>query len=320
MPSLPQDLKNATNKPSGPFILNRPEKSLSDCDWYKPDPGLVDAIEVALILRKPLLVTGRPGTGKTDLGHYLGWKMNRTVYQFNAKSTSVWRELYYTYDAIRHYRAGGEVGDYLSFDAMGEAILRGAIVDTELQERLPDWAEAPREQSIVVIDEIDKAPRDFPNDVLNEIYRNYFRVAELKNLTVRAEESLAPVVVITSNSEKNLPPAFLRRCVYYDIPFPGEEDLRWIVSKRVEGFADENGLLLKTAVARFAEIASEESRVLDRKPGTAELLDWMNALIKSGADTDVAVDRQRDQVKKTVSVLAKSAEGQGRVREHLGLV
>jgi MoxR-like ATPase len=319
MPFLPQDLKNVTNKPSGPFTLNRPEKSLSEHEWYEPDPGLVDAIEVALLLRMPLLLTGRPGTGKTDLGHYLGWKMNKASYQFNAKSASVWRDLYYSYDAIRHYREGGDAGAFLTFDALGEAMLRCAVVDEDLVKHLPEWAKQPRTQSVVVIDEIDKAPRDFPNDLLNEIYRNYFYVQELKNLKVQAAEDLAPVVVITSNSEKNLPPAFLRRCVYFDIPFPKEDALRRIVSKRVKAFTDENGVLLKTAVARFSDLASEESRVVNRKPGTAELLDFMSALIRLEADPNIEIDHQKEKVKKAVGTLAKSPEDQEKVRAHFGV-
>jgi MoxR-like ATPase len=307
MNRVPDDLLNQTETPSKPVKLFAPPKKFSDFEGYKPDKGLVDAIEVALLLRKPLVLTGRPGTGKTELGHYLGWKMNLPVYQFDAKSTSVARDLFYVYDAIRHFRAGGDIQPFLTFTAMGQAILDCANKTPEVVLALPKHLRDEPRRSVVVIDEVDKTPRDFPNDILNEIDNNCFRIPELANLEVRADLEWAPVVVITSNSEKNLPAAFLRRCVYYHVPVPEGEELKKIVSRRVAEFASPDGELLKDMVARFELVAGKDS-TLRHPPSTSELLDWARALIRRGAQVDRNFSGQAKLLKETLGALIKSDE------------
>ena len=319
MANLPEDLENLKGQPAALVELTTRREALSRPEGYKPDAKLVDAIKVALLLRKPLLVTGRPGTGKTELGHYLAWKMglsagegvHRYAYQFDSKSNSIARDLFYTYDAIGHYRAGGEIRPFLSFNALGRALLRCARPTDELKELLPEFDTSKpghvARQSVVVIDEIDKAPRDFPNDLLNEIDRSYFHIQELKNLKVEADRVKAPILVITSNSEKNLPAAFLRRCVYYDIEPHSEKELREIVSIRLTEFADANGALLKSAVEKFGLLAREDSG-MKHKPGTAELLDWLAALLGRGAQLDVELNKQGELMKATYAALVKSQE------------
>jgi MoxR-like ATPase len=342
LPKLPSDLANKTWKPSGPFQLTAPRSKMTDPQGYEPDPGLVDAIRVALLLRKPLLLTGRPGTGKTQLGEYLAWKMGLEHEKFDAKSTNVARDLFYTYDAIGHFRrqqaslqngvnpvapaaaspplvqpADQGVRPFLAFNGLGKAILRCAKPTLEMRRLLPDLIPAQPRQSVLVIDEIDKAPRDFPNDLLSEIDQKYFRIPELENLKVEAVEEKAPILVITSNSEKNLPAAFLRRCVYYDIPFPGEEALKKIASRRLVELTDRSDApLLQGAVKEFLKLAGDESR-MQHKPGTAELLDWVAALLESGATADTTLDKHR--IRETYVAMVKRQDDRKIAEEILGL-
>ena len=307
MPELPEDLENKTKKPSKPIQLSARRETLNQPEGYEPDDGLVDAIKVALLLRKPLLLTGKPGTGKTDLGHYLAWKMQLKAEQFDAKSNSAARDLFYTYDAIGHYRAGqtSDVRPWLKFDALGLAILCVAEPSGDLQRLLPKYTGGEPRQSVVVIDEIDKAPRDFPNDLLNELDRMYFHIPEMENLKVTARKGFEPILVVTSKSEKNLPAPFLRRCVYYDIPFPSDGALQRIVAARITEFSDENGKLATDALSLFRKLW-DESTGLSRQPGTAELLDWMLAMIRLDAQPDVGLKEQAGLLRKTFGALIKS--------------
>ncbi len=221
---------------------------------------------------------------------------NRYAYQFNAKSNSLARDLFYSYGAIGHYRARGSIRPFLAFKCTGDcnAPLREAHGGSE--KYLPEFHNPEPKQSVVVIDEIDKAPRDFPNDLLNEIDKSYFHVAELENLKVEADPVKAPILVITSNSEKNLPAAFLCRCVFYDIEPHSDQELKEIVSRCLNEFANIEGALLKSAIAKFGELAREDSG-MDHKPGTAELLDWLATLLGRGADVDAELSAQQSRVR-----------------------
>jgi MoxR-like ATPase len=326
---LPDDLDNKTGEPAQPVKLEPRRKTRSKPAGYKPDSGLVDAIKVALLIRKPLLLTGRPGTGKTELGHYLAWKMQLPVFQFDAKSTSLARDLFYTYDAIQHLRAGGKIQPYLRFQALGQAIQQCAIYTDQLNELLPDFITSEPKQSLVVIDEIDKTPRDFPNDLLNEIDQDYFHIPELENLKVQADPEKAPILVITSNSEKNLPAAFLRRCVYYNIPDHTPDQLREIVSGRITELVTPDGPLLgglgtsdspivNSAVKLFAKLTNNDSGMRLR-PGTAELLDWMLALIGLGATVETDLEKQPDLVGNSYQCLVKTQDDIDTAKKILGV-
>src|SRR5262249_18563233 len=152
------------------------------------------------------------------------------------------RDLFYTYDAISHFRAA-QIADtgalsYITWNALGRAILLSRSTE-EIREWLSaDFVHDGPRRSVVLIDEVDKAPRDFPNDLLNEVEEMFFRVPELKNVRIDADAKLRPIIVLTSNSEKNLPDTFLRRCVYYNIPFPDRDRLVKIVMSRIGGFAN----------------------------------------------------------------------------------
>jgi MoxR-like ATPase len=267
-------------KTSREFPPAAPPARLDDPAGYLPEPGLPEAVNVALLLGKPLLVTGDPGTGKTQLAYSIAHELQIgpdpapgatwTPFRFTAKHNSIARDLLYRYDSLQHFadanRAKIEGGDlksapeYIRYEALGEAI------------RL---AHTAQRRSVVLIDEIDKAPREFPNDLLAELERMAFEVFE-SGESFQAADAARPVVVITSNGEKPLPDAFLRRCVYFHIRFPDAVRLRQIVDSRLGG----SGLRFSPAqldalIAHFSEV---RELCRKKKPATSDLLSWLQVL------------------------------------------
>ncbi|MBB6091329.1 MoxR-like ATPase [Povalibacter uvarum] len=299
--------------PGEPLDLPAPDiERQDDPAGYLLDQPLVDAINVALLLGRPLLLMGDAGTGKTQLGHRLAWQLGfGKALIFNTKSTSAARDLFYAFDTLRRFHAAqtGEGStnnlDYLTYNALGEAILqshpRSAVANV-----LPEGFEhiGPR-RSVVLIDEIDKAPRDFPNDLLHEVDNMSFRIPELRNVEVKAARNMRPVLVLTSNSEKNLPDAFLRRCVFYNIPLPEGDRLVRIVRQRVGAFADGTCPLLESALSFFKTV---RSRLLRKTPATAELINWLHALTAAGARSDQTLKEAAPALKASISTLAKTRE------------
>ena len=254
-------------------------------EGYFADSGLVDACNVALLLAQPLLLTGEPGSGKTQFAYSLAWELNfGRPLRFDTKSTSTAKELFYNYDALKRFQDAqsgidAEVLNYLNYNALGTAILQ-TRKPTEIAPIVPkDFKHSSPVRSIVLIDEIDKAPRDFPNDLLNELENAYFRVSELDNYKVEADSKFTPIVIITSNSEKDLPDAFLRRCAYYHIPFPSNERLSSIIKGRLglSTSQHENSIFISSALKIFSVLRSPKSG-LRKKPATAELLGWLVAM------------------------------------------
>jgi MoxR-like ATPase len=289
-----------------------PEASRSSRDPrpedYIAEPGLVNAVNVALMLDKPLLLTGEPGTGKSQLAYSLAWELGYgDPLKFETKSTSAARDLFYTFDTVGRFKAteAVEANRFLAFNALGLAILY-ANDSKAVSAYLDGSVSHPgKRRSVVLIDEVDKAPRDFPNDILNEIDQPHFSIPELGGATISAATDARPVVVITSNSEKDLPDAFLRRCIYYNLPFPSREGLERIVLSRLGQFAAGNSALLSSALDLFFNI--RQTGQLRKNPATAECLDWLIAMSPSaGGEPQFS----RELVEKTLSTLIKTAEDQ----------
>ncbi len=230
-----------------------------------------------------MLLTGEAGTGKTQLAYHLAHQLQLSEpLKFETKSNSAARDLFYIYDHLRHFQAAqtkqgsNDPRNYVHYHALGLAILR-TLPRAEIDELVTaDFPDAAPCRSVVLIDEIDKAPRDFPNDLLNEVEGLYFRIPELGNRKVTADPALRPLLVLTSNSEKHLPAAFLRRCVYYHLPFPDAARLSQIIDKQLPDLVG-SGEFVQAAIQLFDELRGEQLG-LQKKPATAELLNWLIAL------------------------------------------
>ena len=282
---------------------------------YVASPELRAAVNVALVLQQPLLLTGAPGTGKTEAADSVAWELGLPLFTFRAKTTSTATDLFYRYDAMRHFHeshfdpnARADAQPFLTAEALGKAILltrpekaAASRVDPLLPEELRD--KEPR-QSVVLIDEIDKAPRDFPNDLLEEIRLCQFRIAETGD-EFTARKEFRPVVIITSNSESNLPDAFLRRCVFHYVAPPDARTLLRIAESRLglePGYAE----MLKNAVALFVEVRDRGG--LQKPPGTSEMLDWMRLLKDQKIEVNNLQPGQAEILKLSAGLLAKSKE------------
>ena len=293
---------------------------VDDPAGYLAEDGLRDAVNVALALGQPLLVTGEPGTGKSELAGSIAHSLNLpSPFVFTVKSNSVARDLFYRYDSLRHFHDAQfsterpNIDDYIEYEALGLAILL-AMPGRDADRFLPSAyrGTGPR-RSVVLIDEVDKAPRDLPNDVLNEIDQMSFTVKETGR-TFRAEKAGKPVVVLTSNSEKTLPDAFLRRCVFYHISFPDRSRLREIVRRRLgptNGFSPD---MVESAIRHFERIREIGLR---KKPSTSELLAWLRILARLRIDVASLQPGDTEAIAFTYSILAKSREDAELLREQL---
>lgn len=291
--------------------------TLGDPESYVPADGVKEAVNVALALGQPLLLTGEPGCGKTQLASNLAWSLGLTLRKFETKSDSTSESLFYRYDSLRHFESSsrGEPSDplrHISWNALGAAILATLPAEEQAAYSVDGIEPTPR-RSVVLIDEIDKAPRDFPNDVLNELEHLYFRVPEIGNTVIRADNAHRPIVVITSNSERDLPEPFLRRCVFHHITFPDDETVRRIALNHLGAHVRDLDALLDEAVSFFAELRAD-STGLSRRPGLAEFLNWLVVL----GQHDTA--RQRlttTSVRATIGVLVKTTSDLRRAEDLL---
>jgi len=238
---------------------------------YVATDDLKVAVNAAVKLRRPLLVKGEPGTGKTVLAHEIAGAIGAPLIEWHIKSTTRAIQGLYEYDAVARLR-DGQLGDERVHD-IANYIKRGKLWDAFTSPELP----------VLLIDEIDKADIEFPNDLLQELDRMEFHVYETGE-TVRAAER--PVVVITSNNEKELPDAFLRRCFFHYISFPDRETMERIVDVHFPG-------IQKILVGRALDIFYEVRDVpgLKKKPSTSELLDWLKLLLHEDLPLDVLQNR-----------------------------
>ena len=292
------------------------DDAMKDPGGYRAGPELSQAVNVALALRMPLLVTGDPGTGKTQLAYRIAAELALgPVLRFNTKTSSVASELFYTFDTVRQFAqsqleatAGRPLPDPRQFmrpQALGRAIL-SALPPDEVEHQLGTGHRHDRAlRSLVLIDEIDKAPRDFPNDLLNQIEEREFHVPEL-GAHFRAPEALAPVIVITSNSERQLPEAFLRRCVYHHIEFPKDlDELQQILGERLKSLSLGSARMTE-AVQLFFRI--REEKAFSRAPSTSELLDWLRALKAHGLQDGQPLQGQGGALMAAAGSLFKTRE------------
>jgi MoxR-like ATPase len=236
-------------------------------DNYVATDDLKVAVNAAVLLRRPLLVKGEPGTGKTVLAQEIAQALDAPLIEWNVKSTTKAQQGLYEYDAVARLR-DGQLGDERVHD-IGNYIKKGKLWDAFTSPKLP----------VLLIDEIDKADIEFPNDLLQELDRMTFHVYETGE-TVAAQER--PIVVITSNNEKELPDAFLRRCFFHYIKFPDHDTMRAIIDVHFPG-------IQKVLVSRALEIFYEVRDVpgLKKKPSTSELLDWLKLLLAEDMPLDV---------------------------------
>ena len=228
-------------------------------DTYVADDDLKIAVNAAVTLQRPLLIKGEPGTGKTMLAEEVARALDMPLYQWHIKSTTKAQQGLYEYDAVSRLRdsqlGGDKVGDIANY------IVKGVLWEAFECER----------QAVVLVDEIDKADIEFPNDLLRELDRMEFHVYETRR-TVKARHR--PVILITSNNEKELPDAFLRRCFFHYIRFPDKETMQAIVDVHFPGIRKN---LVQAALESFFGI--REMPGLKKKPSTSELLDWLKLLL-----------------------------------------
>ncbi len=254
----------------GPGLLLSRDLSLTRRDHgqqapaYVPDDKLTAAINVALAVGQPLLLTGEPGTGKTQCAYYLGHYFQAPVFKLVVTSTAAAKDLWYDFDAVAYFHDAQVHGapkpklDYIKKNALWLAY-------DELKAGRP---------AVVLIDEIDKAPRDFPNDLLEALDQHQFWVPELATFITAPTHRPPPVVVITSNLERQLPPAFLRRCIFHHIELTPPL-IELAVKAHGAQFKAVSEPLLQVALARFGQVRDKVRR---KKPATAELLVWLTLL------------------------------------------
>lgn len=289
---------------------------------YIVSKALYGAVKAALATDQPLLLTGEPGTGKTKLAAKLAYDLNLTdptfdkeIKIFNTKTTSIAQDLFYSYDALRHFNVVSiakakdeEVPDakpFLHLEALGEAI---AMTSNQPLAKELLKNNGKMQNSVVLIDEIDKAPLDFSNDILDEIENMRFEIKEIQeNRVIKRGENHRIAIIVTSNSEKNLPPAFLRRCAYFHIPFPTPELLYKIVKIH---FNSKFEFAQKAAIEFFLII---RDMVTQKKPATAELICWLHILeidgfFKKYKNFDQLDNEQKDILLSSLSVLVKTKE------------
>ncbi len=235
-------------------------------DHYIATRDLQLAVNAAIKLERPLLIKGEPGTGKTMLAEEIAAALDMPLIEWHIKSTTRAQQGLYEYDAVSRLR-DSQLGDDRVYD-INNYIRQGKLWEAFVADR----------RSVLLIDEIDKADIEFPNDLLVELDRMEFHVYETGE-TVRAEQR--PVVIITSNNEKELPDAFLRRCFFHYIDFPDEDTLKAIVDVHMP---DIKSTLVRDALAVFFQI--REIPGLKKRPSTSELIDWLKLLVSDEASAE----------------------------------
>ncbi len=257
-------------------------------DAYVATDDLTVAVNAAVTLERPLLVKGEPGTGKTELARQVAASLGLPILEWHIKSTTKAQQGLYEYDAVSRLR-DSQLGDPRVND-VANYIRKGKL-----------WQAFDAEgKCVLLIDEIDKADIEFPNDLLQELDRMEFHVYETGE-TVRARTR--PIVIITSNNEKELPDAFLRRCFFHYIRFPDMDTMRRIVEVHHPGLKDH---LLTTALTQFYEIREIDG--LKKKPSTSEVLDWLKLLLAEDLTADDLKREGKSALPKLYGALLKNEQ------------
>jgi MoxR-like ATPase len=296
--------------------------SRNDQDYYKPSEELLAAVNTALFLQRPLLLSGDPGTGKTECADFIARQLQRAypekfksgnALRFNTKSVSQSSDLFYSYDAVAHFgdKENRKKESFIAFNSLGTALLATQQVND-------DWFKFSNYKSevvdkhagygsVVLIDEIDKAPRDFPNDLLAELEKPPFKfsIKELTGFEVVQDPDKPVIIIITSNNEKGLPDAFLRRCVFHHINFPGPDILKAIVKAKLGS----TNTYFDDAVNMFVAIRQKN---INKLPATSELIDWIACLEEKGLLNEKlknwknAEAGYREKIGATLGIIAKT--------------
>lgn len=245
-------------------------------DNYIASDDLKLAVNAAITLQKPLLIKGEPGTGKTQLAEELAKALDTELIQWHIKSTTKAQQGLYEYDAVSRLR-DSQLGEERVHD-IGNYIVKGKLWQAFESGKRP----------ILLIDEIDKADIEFPNDLLQELDKMEFFVYETQEV-IKAEQR--PIVIITSNNEKELPDAFLRRCFFHYIKFPTKDEMAKIIEVHHPNVKQQ---LLTEALEVFFEL--RELSGLKKKPSTSELIDWLKLLIADDVSQKTLLDKQADVI------------------------
>ncbi|WP_425416986.1 AAA family ATPase [Oricola indica] len=255
---------------------------------YVAEKDLTVAVNAAIRLERPLLVKGEPGTGKTELARQVASALGLDLIEWHVKSTTKAQQGLYEYDAVSRLR-DSQLGDP-RFEDISNYIKRGKLWESFTADR----------KTVLLIDEIDKADIEFPNDLLQELDRMEFFVYETGE-TIRAEHR--PIVIITSNNEKELPDAFLRRCFFHYIKFPDMQTLQAIVDVHYPGIKQ---TLVNAALTQFYEI--REVAGLKKKPSTSEVLDWIRLLVADDVEPETLRGNAKNALPKLHGALLKNEQ------------
>ena len=255
---------------------------------YVADKDLTIAVNAAIRLERPLLVKGEPGTGKTELARQIAQALGLDLIEWSVKSTTKAQQGLYEYDAVSRLR-DSQLGDERVND-VANYIRRGKLWEAFAADR----------KTVLLIDEIDKADIEFPNDLLQELDRMEFFVYETGE-TIQARQR--PIVIITSNNEKELPDAFLRRCFFHYIRFPDMETLQRIVDVHYPGIKQ---ALVREALTQFYAI--RETAGLKKKPSTSEALDWIRLLVSDDVEPETLRGDARNALPKLHGALLKNEQ------------